>query len=67
MTAEERMKKATKIIDDMAKTAATTTAVFSQIPGMGVATAQQVTFNGQSLNTGFYLGFTTRFIMTTRH
>jgi uncharacterized protein (DUF697 family) len=38
MTAEERMKKATKIIDDIAKTAATTTAVFSQIPGMGVAT-----------------------------
>jgi len=37
MTAEERMKKATKIIDDIAKTA-TTTAVFSQIPGMGVAT-----------------------------
>jgi len=38
MTEEERKVKATKIIDDVAKTAATATAVFSQIPGMGAAT-----------------------------
>jgi uncharacterized protein (DUF697 family) len=38
MTEQERRLKATKIIDDVAKTAATATAVFSQIPGMGVAT-----------------------------
>ncbi|MGZ5008334.1 MAG: hypothetical protein ACXWE9_09820 [Methylobacter sp.] len=38
MTDEERKAKATKIIDDIAQTAATLTAVFSQIPGMGVAT-----------------------------
>lgn len=38
MTEEERRIQATKIIDDVAATAATMTAVFSQIPGMGVAT-----------------------------
>ncbi|MGZ4953729.1 MAG: hypothetical protein ACXV8Q_01335 [Methylobacter sp.] len=38
MTDEERRAKATKIIDGIAKTAATTTAVFSQVPGMGAAT-----------------------------
>jgi len=38
MLDQERKAKATKIIDDIAQTAATLTAVFSQIPGMGVAT-----------------------------
>lgn len=38
MSNEECRAKAKKIIDNVAKTAATTTAVFSQIPGMGVAT-----------------------------
>lgn len=38
MTEAERRAKATKIIDDIAKTAATATAVFSQVPGMGAAT-----------------------------
>lgn len=38
MDEDERRAKATKIIDDIAQTAATFTAVFSQVPGMGVAT-----------------------------
>ncbi|TRW90018.1 hypothetical protein [Candidatus Methylobacter oryzae] len=38
MADEQRRAKAKKIINDVANTAATTTAVFSQIPGMGVAT-----------------------------
>ncbi|MDD2760784.1 MAG: hypothetical protein PHH11_10885 [Methylomonas sp.] len=35
---EDRRVKAGEIIDDIAQTAATLTAIFSQIPGMGVAT-----------------------------
>ncbi len=38
MTDEQRRAKARKIIDEVAKQAATSTAVFSQIPGMGVTT-----------------------------
>lgn len=38
MTEEERRAAATKIINEMAQTAAASTAIFSQIPGMGVAT-----------------------------
>ncbi|MDD5227288.1 MAG: hypothetical protein PHN45_02830 [Methylococcales bacterium] len=37
-TEEKRKVMATKIIDDIATTAATTTAIFSQVPGMGIAT-----------------------------
>lgn len=45
LTEEKRKIMATKIIDDVAKTAATTTAIFSQVPGMGVTTLSKLYFD----------------------
>lgn len=44
MTDENRRAIATKIIDDTAASAATMTAVFSQVPGMGAATLTKLYF-----------------------
>lgn len=44
-TEEKRKIMATKIIDNVAKTAATTSAIFSQIPGMGLTTLSKLYFD----------------------
>jgi uncharacterized protein (DUF697 family) len=46
-TSTEKKRKiiATKIIDDFAKNTATATAIFSQVPGMGITTLSKLYFD----------------------